>query len=282
MDSIDRAWLENRLHAAVDDDFYLDRDEEKRIKEEAAGRGIPIREIDTVVQAELKKTGSVSERQLVDDLDRLLHQFTDDDKLLDRKEERDAFDQVVQPAAGKRKGLDARVAEEYVASFCRVNGVRRPTDSNRSPLLLGIAALAVLAVLVAALLIHRSGGGSAVAGASGRSDRTLSETDRIDIDRHLHDADGFIERAQYTDPPEHSAKAELDEIAQIDPDGAYRSNDVNAIKRRIVDHYLALADESARARDQDGARRWLDRARLLKANSEGIDDKARSLGLNRR
>lgn len=276
MDGTDRTWLENRLHAAVDDDFYLDRDEEKRIKEEGASRGIGIREIETTIQAELKESGSVSERQLLDEFERMLHQFTDDDKLLDAKEERDAFDHVVQPAAGKRKGLDARVAEDYVASFCKVNGVRRSSDRRSSPALMigGVAALLAIALL-AFLLLHGNGGGTLASPAA----HSLTAADRSEVDAHIRQADQYVQQAQYTDPPEQSAKAELDEIAQIDPTAAYRADDVNAIKRRIVDHYLTLAERSARAHDANDARRWLGRARLMKTDSEGIEEKARSIGL---
>lgn len=274
MQADDRTWLENRLHAAVDDDFYLDRDEEKRIKEEAASRGIAIREIEAVVQTELKKSASVSERLLLEEFDRLLHQFTADDKLLDRKEERDAFDRVVLPAAGKRKGLDARVAEDYVVSFCKVNGVKRSTSGGVSPLAWGVGALALAVLLIAAVLLFRGGEPAGGAGAP----RSLTVADREAIDGHLRQAEQYIERAQYTEPPERSAKAELDEIAQIDPTASYRSEQVNGLKRRIVAHYLALASRSA-GQDRDGARRWLDRARLLKADTESIDARARSLGL---
>lgn len=59
MNQADKVWLENRVLAAVDDDFYLDRDEEKRIKEEGSAKGIPIKDIELVVRAELDKVGAV-------------------------------------------------------------------------------------------------------------------------------------------------------------------------------------------------------------------------------
>jgi hypothetical protein len=275
MDAEQRSWLENRLHAAVDDDFYLDREEEKRIKEEAASRGLAIREIETAIQTELKKSGSVSERQLVDELERMLHQFTDDDRLLDRKEERDAFDHVVRPATGKHKGLDPQVAEAHVASFCRVHGIRRQTGPRAfSPVLLGGIVAAVL-IAIAAFAIARSGGTKEAIG----SPAALSQADKARIDDDIRQASQYVEQAQYTDPPERSAKAMLDDIGLLDPRSSYRSGDVNSIKRQIVDHYLALADRSVGQHDLDGAKRWLDRARLLKANDEGIHEKAKQLHL---
>ena len=277
MEAKDRDWLENRIRAAVDDDFYLDRDEEKRIKEEAASRGLRVGDVDLTVQTELAKSGSVSERVLLDELERLLHQFTDDDKYLDRKEERDAFDQVVRPASGKRKGLEPQVAQDYVVSFCRVHGVRRETDKPAGLRLGWIAGAAVaLLVVVAAVLLSR-GGARVAAGVGGG--RTLSAADRGEIDRHLSQADRYIGQAQYTEPPERSAKAELDAIAQVDPDGSYRRDDVTGVQRRIVDHYLTLASGSAARSDADGARQWIGRARLLNVDSERIEARAKELGV---
>lgn len=277
MEAKDRDWLENRIRAAVDDDFYLDRDEEKRIKEEAASRGLRIGDVDLTVQTELAKSGSVSERLLLDELERLLHQFTDDDKYLDRKEERDAFDQVVKPASGKRKGLEPQIAEDYVASFCRVHGVRRQGASGGPPLRWIAAALVALIVVVAVVALTRGGTGG-VAAVGGR---TLTASDRAEIDRHVSQADRYIDQAQYTEPPERSAKAELDAIAQIDPDGSYRRDDVTGVQRRIVEHYLSLAASSAKKGDTDAARQWIGRARLLNVDSEQIDAKAGELGLGR-
>lgn len=48
---------------------------------------------------------------------------------------------------------------------------------------------------------------------------------------------------------------------------------------KIVDHYLALADKSAAAKDMASTTRWIERAKLLGANSEVIREKERSLGL---
>jgi len=279
MDSTDRDWLENRIKAAVDDDFYLDRDEEKRIKEEAASRGLRISDVEVTVQTELAKSGSVSERMLLDELERLLHQFTDDDKYLDRKEERDAFDQVVRPATGKRKGLEPQVAEDYVTSFCRVHGIRQQgTRGGGLPLRWIGGALAALLVVVAAVLLGRGGAGSAGV-AVGHGGRVLTAADRAEIDSHLSQADRYMLQAQYTDPPERSAKAELDAIAQVDADGSYRRDDVVGVQRRIVEHYLALAANSARKGDAEGARQWIGRARLLNVESEQINAKASELGL---
>ena len=151
MNQSDLDWLKNRVAAAVDDDFYLDRGEERRIKEEAAARGIVSREIELVIREQLDEYSAVSERALVEELDRLLHQFTDNDKKLDQKEERLALSKVVNKAPGKRAGLDPRIAEEYVASFCKANGASRSTDTKKW--LGSQAGLVIVAVAVVGAVI---------------------------------------------------------------------------------------------------------------------------------
>lgn len=281
MNQSDQQWLENRVHAAVNDDFYLDRDEEKRIKEESAAKGIAVKDTELVIRAELDKLGAVCERVLLDELDHLLHQFTDNDKRLDSKEERDALDKVLIPAPGKKKGLDPRVAEEFANSFCRVNGVSRDTESLRwaKP----VIALAVVAALAIA--------GFWVFGSK-ETVKTIVETkvvdastviltdkDKAEIDDQLRRATQFVDKAQYTDPPEKSAKACLEAIRQIDPKGQYRGEDVKGIGAQIVDHYLALADKSHQSKDSAGVSRWLERAKLIGASTELIREKERDFGI---
>lgn len=284
MTPTDQTWLENRVHAAVDDDFYLDRDEEKRIKEEAAARGIAVAELELVIRVELDKVGAVCERVLVDELERLLHQFTDNDKRLDGKEERDALDKVLAVATGKKKGLDPRVAAEYVNSFCRVNGVRRDSEIKRwtTPL---VAFAIVAALAVAGFWFTRDTKPERVTVVETKifdsSTVMLSDKDKVEIDDQLRRAAQFVEKAQYTDPPERSAKACLDTIRQIDPKGQYRGEHVKGIASRIVDHYLSLADKSHAAKDAVGVKRWIERAKLMGAGTEEIREKEKAFGLVR-
>lgn len=286
MDSIDHEWLKNRIGAAVDDDWYLDRGEEKRIKEESAARGIPTRDCELVLREELDGRGAVSERMLVEELDRLLHQFTDRDKKLDRKEERDALNKVIEKRPNKKAGLDPRVAEEYVASFCKANGASRSTDTK--PWVYGLAAgVVVIGVIAVAALIRKpepvvvasSALSAAALKVAHSSEVLLNDTDRAEIDDQLRRATMYIESAQYTDPPEKSAKASLDQIKQIDPQGQYRGKEVKGLASKIVEHYLALAEKSAGTRDLAGAERWLARARLLGVDRELIIEKERMLGI---
>lgn len=288
MNQADRTWLENRILAAVDDDFYLDRDEEKRIKEEGSSKGIGIKDIELVVRTELDKLGAVCERLLIDDLERLLHQFTDSDRKLDGKEERDALDKVVRPAAGKKKGLDPRVAEEYVNSFCKVNGVVRSTERNKRLLPVALVSGAVLVAAAVVFLVVKKDPEKVV--ETKVVERTVVETrdapaahltaeDKAEIDDQLRRAAQFVESAQYTDPPERSAKACLDRIRMIDAAGQYRGAEVKALSKRIVDYYIDLATRSHAARDMNGTVKWLDRAKLMNANMEVIRDKEREFGI---
>lgn len=288
MNQADKVWLENRVLAAVDDDFYLDRDEEKRIKEEGSAKGIGIKDIELVVRAELDKVGAVCERLLVDELDRLLHQFTDNDRKLDPKEERDALDKVVRPTAGKKKGLDPRVAEEYVNSFCKVNGVVRSTERTKRLLPVALVSGAVLVAAAVAFFVVKKDPEKVV--ETKVIEKTVVETreaaaahltaeDKAEIDDQLRRAAQFVEMAQYTDPPERSAKACLDRIRMIDATGQYRGAEVKALSKRIVDYYIDLATRSHAARDMNGTVKWLDRAKLMNANMEVIRDKEREFGI---
>lgn len=290
MNQSDLDWLKNRVAAAVDDDFYLDRGEERRIKEEGAARGIVSREIELVIREQLDEYSAVSERALVEELDRLLHQFTDNDKKLDQKEERLALSKVVHAASGKRVGLDPRIAEEYVSSFCKANGASRSTDTKKW--LGSQAGLVLIAIAVVGAVIFfatRQSKEVAMPGAmvqvneSRAVDTTkavkLNEGDRSEIDDQLRRASLYIERAQYTDPPESSAKASLDQIRQIDPEGQYRGEEVKGLASKIVDHYIKLAEKSAASNDLGAAAKWLARAKLLNRDREVILEKERALGL---
>ena len=107
----------------------------------------------------------------------------------------------------------------------------------------------------------------------------LNENDRSEIDDQLRRAALYIEKAQYTDPPESSAKASLDQIRHIDPDGQYRGEEVKGLASKIVDHYIKLAEKSAASSDLGAAAKWLARAKLLNRDREVILEKERALGL---
>lgn len=276
MNQADQQWLENRVQASVDDDFYLDRDEEKRIKEEGTAKGISIKDIEIVIRTELDKSGSVCERVLLDELERLLHQFTDNDKELDNKEERDALDKVLNAAPGKKKGLDPRVAEEYVAAFCKVNGVKRTTEGKGKAIPIIIAVVVIVILAVGYSIISKNN--PKIIAGNGVTVK-LKDNDRTEIDDLLRRAETYVEKAQYTDPPEKSAKACLDSIRQIDPVGQYKGQEVKALGKKIVSHYLSLADKTFAAGDKTGTVKWVERAKLLNTDTETIRDKEREYGL---
>jgi hypothetical protein len=285
MEQKEQLWLENRICASISDDFYLDRDEEKRIKEEGTAKGLSVKEIELILRIELDKIGAISERILLGDLDRLLHQFTDNDKELDGKEERDALDKVLLPSVGKKVGLDNRVAEEYVASFCKVNGVRRNSDVKKWALPLVSCVVLALFVIVVYFFVQMMVVKEPMIEKIVETkviDPTiviLNEKDKREIDDLLRRAEQFVEKAQYTDPPEKSAKASLDQIKQIDPKSQYRGNEVKEIFSKIVRHYIELAKKSFDAGDVTNARKWLERAKLMNVDREVILEKEKALGL---
>ena len=281
MKAADQTWLENRIGASIDDDWYLDREEEKRIKEEATSHSITVSDIERILRLELDKKGAVSERILIDELDRLLHQFTDNDKYLDAKEERDALDKVLNPAPKKKKGLDPRVAKEYVDSFCQVNGVRRSKERNWLipvvvVVILGVAAVYFLLPRKVIQTVEKIKVEERIVDSGAYN---LSSQDRTEIDDLLRRAVLYVEQAQYTDPPEKSAKACLDRIKSIDPQGQYRGPEITTLINKIVDEYIALAQKSYNANDTDGTRRWLERAKLFNKNSELIREKEREFNI---
>ncbi len=282
MNQTEQKWLENRVRAAVEDDYYLDREEEKRIKEEAAAKNISVKDIELVIRTELNTIGAVCERILLDELENLLRQFTDNDKRLDGKEERDALNKVLQPANGKKKGLDPRIASDYVTSFCRVNGVRRDSEIKQTL----VVPIISVAVIIAAFIIWNIFTDSKTADTNisqnnqyPNSNVILNDIDRAEIDDQLRRAKKFVEMAQYTDPPEKSAKACLDQIRRIDPSEQYKANEIKQIVEQIVDHYIALADKSYLKNDIESVARWLERAKLMGASSELIREKERLYGL---
>jgi hypothetical protein len=284
MNDNEQAWLENRIAASVADDFYLDRDEEKGIKEEAAARGFAVSEIELTLRKVLDQYGAVSERQLIATLDKWLHQSTDVDRKLDQKEEKDCLNQVVNAAPGKKAALDVRVANDYVASFCKANGIRRSTDSNKLTVpLVAVSGVALLAI--AAFFMWPKAepatklADTALRPVSAATDVKLSADDRSEIDDQLRRARSYADAAQFTDPPEKSAKACLDTIHRIDPAGTYRGGEVKALVTSIVSQYMTLTDHAAAQKDTVAARKWIDRAKLFNAESEVIREKELALGL---
>lgn len=284
----ERKWLENRIQASINDDFYLDREEERLIKQEGTAKGVLIHEIEELLESELNKIGAVSERSLLIELERLLHLYTDNDKELDRREERDTLALVLKPALPKKRGLDNKVAEEYIVYFCKTHGVRRNSEFFKQIFLPASLLIVFVIGLISFYSVNKlkkevitekiiqTGVEKSVVNSS---QILLTEKDKVEIDDFLRRAEQFIEKAQFTDPPEKSAKACLDEIKQLDPNGLYRGNEVKDLLHKIVDHYIELAEKSAALNDISSASKWLDRAKLMNTDREVILEKEKFLGL---
>ena len=78
----------------------------------------------TVINMELEVRTVVNEKLLLEELDSLLHRFTDRDKKLDKKERDDAIQYVCKPRSGYLKGLNYQVADRHITEYCRANHVK--------------------------------------------------------------------------------------------------------------------------------------------------------------
>ena len=76
------------------------------------------------VDMELESVGCANEHKLLEELEGMLHRFTDKDKKLDQKERADAIQMVCKARQGYAKGLSVDVAEKRVLEYCRAHQVK--------------------------------------------------------------------------------------------------------------------------------------------------------------
>lgn len=79
---------------------------------------------ETLLAFWLEQHHAVNEKQLLAELEGLLHNFTHDDRKLDKKERQDALQSICTPRPGYARGLDSVEAERHLVEYCRRNGVR--------------------------------------------------------------------------------------------------------------------------------------------------------------
>lgn len=82
------------------------------------------RRVSTILSMALQDLQAVNEQALLDELDALLHVFTDADNKLDKKDRIDALQTVCKPRAGTSKGVDPAIAERFITDFCKKNSVK--------------------------------------------------------------------------------------------------------------------------------------------------------------
>lgn len=85
--------------------------------------GLDIRRVESILSMALQRLNVVNEKALLDELDALLHVFTDTEKKLDKKSRVDALQSVSKPRPGAMKGVDPEIAERYINDFCRKHSV---------------------------------------------------------------------------------------------------------------------------------------------------------------
>ena len=106
---------------------YCDVDERAALLREGARVGLAAATAQALLDLTLERGGIANEAVLLEGLDKMLRQFTDQDRKLDPKEQRDALQMVCRPAPGYTKGLRADVADRAVIDFCRARGVKLRT-----------------------------------------------------------------------------------------------------------------------------------------------------------
>jgi len=77
-----------------------------------------------LIDMELDSLGFVNEYALCNELNGLLHRFTDGDMKLSNKERQDAMQMVCKARPGLSKGLAFDVAERLITEFCRAHNVK--------------------------------------------------------------------------------------------------------------------------------------------------------------
>lgn len=82
------------------------------------------RRVNAIVSMALERLHAVNEQALLEELEALLHVFTDAEKKLDKKERIDALQSACKARPGMKKGMDAAIAERFITDFCRRNAVK--------------------------------------------------------------------------------------------------------------------------------------------------------------
>ena len=79
--------------------------------------GLDVRRVESILSVALERLNVVNEKALLDELDALLHVFTDTEKKLDKKSRVDALQSVCKPRSGAMKGVDPEIAGRYINDF---------------------------------------------------------------------------------------------------------------------------------------------------------------------
>jgi len=122
VDSIEilRSEVANKIY-----DQYCDRAVRMElIRHAIADFGVEPTRAQVLIDMELDSLGFVNEYVLCNELNGLLHRFTDGDRKLSNKERQDAMQMVCKARPGLSKGLAFDVAERLITEFCRAHNVK--------------------------------------------------------------------------------------------------------------------------------------------------------------
>ena len=116
--------LRSRVEARVYDMYCDCATRSELIRQGNTEIGIEPTQSIHIIDMELEALSCANEQRLIDELDSLLHRFTDKDKKLDDKERDDAIQMVCRPKPGYTKGLAFDIAGQRIDNFCRAHGVK--------------------------------------------------------------------------------------------------------------------------------------------------------------
>lgn len=109
--------------------------------------------------------------------------------------------------------------------------------------------------------------------------KPLTPSEKQQIDNQISLIITNIDAGQYTDPPENCAKMHLDAIRHMDPNFAYKKEEIESLIEKIIGKYLQLAHTDYNSKNMEGVKKWVGRAKLFYKESERIRDFEKDVGL---
>ena len=188
------------VHGSVDDDFYLDEDEDKGLLQHATANGISAQRAHMLIDRVCDEIGGAREKALLEELRRMLEQRTKEDKYLDEGEEAECL-AICNPATGKQKGLDEGKAQQFVASFCEARGYGRGrTDRARQATAASTTSGGGRKVAIGLGLVLVAGAAAAFAFRGGQSTVPVPAPS-ADIAVHVAEPSGVVAPPPVPPPP---------------------------------------------------------------------------------
>lgn len=116
--------LRMRIGTRVFDSYCDSATRSDLLRQAVTDCGLTVEKAEIIIDMEFESSSIVNEKKLLNELDAMLHQFTDKDKKLDSKERNDSMQFVCKARPGYSKGLKYDLAERYTTDFCRAHRVK--------------------------------------------------------------------------------------------------------------------------------------------------------------